>query len=317
MDLHRIVSEIKKLARDLGKTPTILEMVASTEVSKRQINKHGWNELVKMAGLTPNSTHGSIDWKPEFREPKILILDIETAPLLVRTYGLWNQNISTGFIQKDWYILSFAAKWLDSDEIFYLDCRDTHEDDSKICELAWSLINEADVVVGHNSDRFDLKKLNTRFLKHDMQPMAKKMSVDTLKIAKKYFKITSNKLDYIAKFLNLEGKKLSKKYSQQEMWNGCCDGVRDCFIENEKYNIQDIIVTQNVYLKLAKWDESINYQSIMGEFKCICGSKDFKRDGNRYTKQGEFQRFRCAECGKAYVDKHNKISKEERKGFTK
>lgn len=317
MDTHEIVSRLKRLACDLGKTPTCNEFVRSG-VSKRQIQKHGYTNLVKMAGLKPNlNSQQREPSQIEIRPPKILILDIETAPLLVRCYGLWNQNISTGFIQKDWYILSFAAKWANEKKVYYIDTRDNHEDDSKVCKFAWDLISEADIIVGHNSDRFDLKKLNTRFEKHKLPPMPKKKSIDTLKIAKKYFAFTSNKLDFIAKFLGVEGKRKSKKYTQQEMWNGCCDGVLDCFKENKKYNIQDIKVTENVFDALKRWDESLNFQAYTQMAQCICGSKEFYKDGFNYTKQGAFQRYRCKDCDKTFIDKQNLIDKEVRKEFFK
>lgn len=316
MDLHEIVSKLKLLASDLDKTPTILEVVAHTDISKRQINKHKYSNLCRMAGLEPNQR--SQDIKPiqlEFREPKILVLDIETAPLLVRTYGLWNQNISTGFIQKDWYMLSFAAKWYGKKKMYYKDTRSTHEDDLEVSKLAHKMMCEADILVGHNVDRFDIKKLNTRFIKHDLPPIGSKQTIDTLKIAKKYFKFTSNKLDYIAKFLGLEGKRKSPKYTQQEMWNGCCDGILDCFKENKKYNEMDITVTENVFNKLKTWDENLNFQAYIGHFNCICGSKDFVKYGVRYNKTTAYQRYRCKNCGKVAQDKHNLIDKETRKNF--
>jgi len=315
MDLHEIVSRLKLLAVELGKTPTLREFEASG-VSKRQIQKHGFNNLVRMAGLEVNrGLNGEQHKEVVFKKPKILILDIETAPMLVRSYGLWNQNISTGFIVKDWYMLSFAAKWAGDKKFYYKDTRDTHEDDSEVAKFAWNLMNQADVIVGHNSDRFDLKKLNTRFLKHGLKPLGKKRTVDTLKIAKKYFAVSSNKLDYIAKFLGIEGKRKSPKYSQQEMWNLCCEGVKDAFKENEKYNKQDIVVTENVFDVLKTWDESLNLQAFYGEFVCTCGGTKFVKDGFNRTKNTVKQRYRCVDCGKSSVGRENLVDKEMRKGF--
>jgi DNA polymerase elongation subunit (family B) len=318
MNLHEIVSNYKKISKELGKTPTIKEIVKHSNISKRQINKYTHNELCRKAGLNPNTnTHGFEKITIEIRPPKILILDIETAPMLVRSYGLWNQNISTGFIVKDWYMISFAAKWANKSKFYYADTRYTHENDLEPSKLAHSLIEQADVIVGHNLDRFDMKKLNTRFLKHNLPPIGKRQTIDTLKIAKKYFAISSNKLDYIAKFLGIEGKRKSKKYSQQEMWNGCCEGILDCFKENEKYNKQDITVTEEVFDNLKKWDENLNFQAYYGKKVCICGNDKYRKDGLRYSKQGAFQRFKCLECGKNYTGKENLIDKDLRKTFYK
>lgn len=276
----------------------------------------GYRELCIKAGLEPNKRpqdHEPIELKP--RKPKILILDIETAPLLVRCYGLWEQNINTGFIQKDWYMLSFAAKWFGENKFYYKDTRNTHENDFEVAQLAWDMMNEADVIVGHNVKRFDIKKLQTRFLKHGLPPIGKKQVHDTLTIAKKHFAITSNKLDYIAEFLGLTKKVKSKKYTQQEMWNGCCDGVKDCFVHNEKYNKGDIVTSEEVYIALSAWEQSINLSAISRESTCTnptCDSVTFRKDGFDYTKVGAFQRYRCCKCGKIMVSRSNYLTKEDR-----
>ena len=137
MELHDVVSALKLLASDLGKTPTLREFVAIAKISRRQISKHGYVNLCKMAGLEPNlSSQQKPQHTIESSPPKILILDIETAPLLVRCYDLWNQNISTGFIVKDWYIISFAAKWAGEKKVYYWDTKDSHEDDREVCQNA-------------------------------------------------------------------------------------------------------------------------------------------------------------------------------------
>ena len=50
---------------------------------------------------------------------KVLLLDIETAPNLVHVWGLFKQNISISQIMDSSYVMCFAAKWLDSEDIIY------------------------------------------------------------------------------------------------------------------------------------------------------------------------------------------------------
>ena len=52
-------------------------------------------------------------------KPKILSLDIETAPMVGTFWGLWKQNIGLNQIAEDWYILCYAAKWLDTEDVVY------------------------------------------------------------------------------------------------------------------------------------------------------------------------------------------------------
>ena len=42
----------------------------------------------------------------------ILLIDIETAPNKVYTWGLWNQNVSLNQIDEVGYTLCWAATWV-------------------------------------------------------------------------------------------------------------------------------------------------------------------------------------------------------------
>ena len=59
--------------------------------------------------------------------PKILVLDIETSPIISHVWGLWDNNVSLNQVQTDWHLLSWAAKWLGEKEIMYCDQRGHHD----------------------------------------------------------------------------------------------------------------------------------------------------------------------------------------------
>ena len=61
--------------------------------------------------------------------PRILVLDIETRYMLLEGWGLFNQNFSVDQIAEDWSLLSYSAKWYDSDEVIYSDVSEKTEDD--------------------------------------------------------------------------------------------------------------------------------------------------------------------------------------------
>lgn len=54
----------------------------------------------------------NLNERKKMSKPKVLILDIETSPLEVYTWGIWEQNISLNQIKKDWNIIAWCAKWL-------------------------------------------------------------------------------------------------------------------------------------------------------------------------------------------------------------
>lgn len=99
-------------------------------------------------------------------KPKILFLDIETAPIVADVWKLWDNNVALNQIIKDWSILAWAAKWRGQKKIYYQDTGSQKDfrDDKKILPALWKLMDEADIIVGQNSKKFDVKKINARFI---------------------------------------------------------------------------------------------------------------------------------------------------------
>jgi DNA polymerase elongation subunit (family B) len=320
MDIHSLVSKLKELANEMGKTPTLREFVASG-VSKRQIQKHKFSEICKAAGLEPNPrSQTTSPIEPVIRPPRILYFDIETSYMVVKTYRLKTDYISHKNIISDWHFLSYAAMFEGEDTIYYLDQRfaEDKSDDRQLIEGLHDLLSQADIVVGHNIDGFDLKKFNTRAAKHGLDPLPPFQTHDTLKIARKFFSFSSNSLSFVAKFLGLDNHKSEHgKFPGDSLWEECMKGNFEAWDECMAYNQQDVRVTRDLYLYLAKYDPRINHQSFYQKTTCSCGSQSFYKDGHRFTKQGKFQIYRCHECGKTFTAKENLIDKDLRKGFFK
>ena len=115
-------------------------------------------------------TSGAIDLREVNKSriaPNVLIIDIETAPILARVWGLWKQDINLDFIVKDWFMLTWSCKWLNEPDIYSgavtpeeaIECND-----KRISEDIWQFIEKADVIMAHNGKRFDMPRLNTRFI---------------------------------------------------------------------------------------------------------------------------------------------------------
>lgn len=253
-------------------------------------------------------------------KPKVLLIDIETAPLLSFHWGLFDQNISLGQIHSEWSVLSWSAKWLGNKQMMYMDQSKAKniENDKELLQGIWKLLDEADVVIGHNSRAFDVKKLNARFLMHNMPPPSSFRQIDTLKIARKYFAMTSNKLEYLSDKLCCKYKKLKhKKFPGFELWKECLAGNPEAWKEMEKYNKHDVLALEEVYEKLIPWDSSINFDvyNDKEEHVCTCGSTSFLKRGFAYTNSSRFQRYRCNSCGKESRGKENLLSLDKRKSL--
>jgi uncharacterized protein YprB with RNaseH-like and TPR domain len=253
---------------------------------------------------------------------KLLYFDIETSPLLVYTWGLYDQNISQNQIVADWSVLAWCAKWRGEKSLLYEDNRKSKDvrNDKSLLKQIWELLDEADVVVTQNGRSFDSKKLNARFIINGMKPPSSYKHEDTKVIAKKHFAFTSNGLEYMSKNLNEKYTKLDhKKFPGQELWNECLKGNQQAWKEMEKYNKHDVLALEELYDRLSPWGGSIDpaLYSYDEAAKCICGSDSFLKRGYFYTAAGKFQRYRCNKCGKESRSKTNLFTLEKKKGLRK
>ncbi len=207
-------------------------------------------------------------------------------------------------IARDWSLISASWKFLDEPNVSVVSVRpdDVYNDYGVVCALH-DAISKADILVGHNSDNFDFKKFKTRAIKYGLPPIDDKISIDTLKEARKKFKFTSNKLSYLCKFLGVSEK------SESPDWEKIKAGDRDELAKCRQYNKQDVISTEQVYLKLRAWMS--NHPSIIPHIEIIrdtagfqlnqckvCGSPNLKKNGKIYTRAGRGrQRYCCRDCG--------------------
>lgn len=250
---------------------------------------------------------------------KVLILDIETAPILASVWGLFDQNVSLDMIERDWFIIAFSAKWLGdpASKTIYMDQRSARdmEDDSRLLKKVWKLLDEAHVVLTQNGVKFDLRKLNARFVEQGMPKPSSYRNIDTLKIAKKHFGFTSNKLAYMTNKLCTKYKKLEhKKFPGFQLWKECLKGNKEAWKVMEKYNKYDVLSLEELYTKLAPWDSSINLNVYNDKnFNvCSCGSKEMVNKGYHYTNLGKYTRYKCKKCGAETRGKVNLFSQAKK-----
>lgn len=254
--------------------------------------------------------------------PKVLLLDIETAPLLGYVWGLWENNVALNQVYKDWHVMSWAAKWLHDKpaDIMYEDQRNAKDitDDKKLLKQIWELIDEADILITQNGKAFDIKKLNARFIANGMKPPSTFKHIDTKQIAKKHFAFTSNRLEYMTDKLNTKYKKLKhKQFPGFEMWLECMAGNKKAWKAMEKYNKYDVLSLEELYHKLIPWDNTIDFSLYCdkAEHVCVCGSKSFKNNGYAYTAAGKFQRYKCNSCGAETRSRVNLFSKDKKQSL--
>lgn len=233
--------------------------------------------------------------------PKILLLDIETAPLKVYIWRLWTQTVLPHQLISDWFMLSWAAKWLLEEDVMSMRLCGKEvkkEDDSRIVLSLWNILNEADIVITHNGEQFDIPKIKSRFLVHKLPPTSFYQQVDTKKSARREFGFSSNKLDNLAKLLGIEGK-LSTDFA---LWSSCMDGDEESLKYMETYNRDDVRLLEEVYLAMRPYIKAHpNYNLYIDSIEPVCphcGDDKLAFAGYYYfTPTGKYRNYRCLSCG--------------------
>ena len=196
-------------------------------------------------------THG-LDIEQDIK--RVLVIDIETKSLVVKTWGLFDQNIGLNQVVSDGGILSWSAKWIGEDKILYKDVKGDMKKEKELMEPLWDLMDEADIIIGQNSNSFDIKIINAKFLEHKLGKPSKYEKLDTLRIARKHFKFLSNKLEYLSKkFCNIR-KLAHSKFPGFSLWNECENGNKTAWKEMKIYNMNDVAATEELFIKLAEFD---------------------------------------------------------------
>lgn len=226
--------------------------------------------------------------------PKILFLDIELAPSLATVWGLRNAFLQPHNLINDSYVLSWAAKWLDADQVEYSSLRLAEHDE--MITGVYELLEEADAVVTYNGDNFDLKILNQEFLMLGYPPPEPYDSVDLLKTMRKRFRGTSNKLNYWLQKLGV-GKKI--EHRGHSLWIDCMNGDKKAFREMEEYNIGDVVELEALYKRVLPWITKLPNRSVYHEgLACpTCGSTKYQLRGWRRTQARKYRRCQCNNCG--------------------
>jgi hypothetical protein len=287
-----------------------------------------WVEISsKFPGATPNAIrklfYRETRDKKSSKPVKILCLDIETSPILALVWGLWDQNISLEQIVKDWSILSYSAKWVGSKEVFYRDTRGQKDvrDDRKLLKELHALLDEADIVLHQNGKKFDIPKINARFILNGINPPSPFRHIDTLQIARAKFGFTSNKLQYMTSNLCTKYVKSGhKKFPGIMLWVECLKNNLEAFEEMQSYNTLDVLSLEELYTDhLRKWDSNLNLNVYNDDeyHTCSCGSTSFEKNGFNYSNLGKYQRYVCKSCGAHSQDRENLLDKDKRKSLRK
>jgi uncharacterized protein YprB with RNaseH-like and TPR domain len=242
------------------------------------------------------------------KKVKRLFFDIETSPNIGLFWSAgYKQTISPESIIRERAIICIAYKWADEKTTHFL-AWDANQNDKKMLESFVKIANEADELVGHNGDKFDLAWIRTRCLFHRISMFPNYGTIDTLKYARSKFRFNSNKLDYIAQFLGL-GKKIHTGY---DLWKKIVlDKDKKSLEHMVKYCKEDVNILERVYNELSTHIPAKTHHGVInGGENCSCpecGLNNMKFSKKRISAIGTYRiQLQCVDCGKYHTVSQSK-----------
>lgn len=230
--------------------------------------------------------------------PRILLLDIETAPNRGYFWGLFKQDISHHQVETSSYVLCWSAKWYDDKGVQFQSVQ--HQSAKKMLKPIHALLDEADVVVHYNGQKFDVPTLNKELVIHGFGPPSPYKQIDLLHVVREVFRFESNKLDAV-----LQALKLGQKVEHRgfKLWIGCMAGDAGCWAEMTKYNKYDVIALQLLYDIVRPWIHNHPNLALYhdGRPVCpVCQSTHVQRRGKEIARSRWYYRYQCRvpSCGK-------------------
>lgn len=240
---------------------------------------------------------------------KVLIYDIETSYVMARIWRAGrditvnHDQVCGDFLEGRSRIICVAYKWAHEKQTHIMHSGLRFEKEAQLIERFDKIVGEADVVLAHNGDHFDMKHFNTGRLLHGLPPVMWPTSEDTLKILRKNFNLPSNRLDYVAKRLIGKGKdvisfedwvkviELRDKAAREKMFKYC---KRDVVALDAIAKIIMPYVTTT--LSRASARKNLEVCS-----NILCGKSTVIKFGYHPSPKGKVQKYRCNSCGHVHI----------------
>lgn len=279
----------------------------NTAIARQVIKDFGLDKELEAVRKWVSRERKRLNVQGKDRHLKRLFFDIETSYVKAPVWRGGEQYISPMTIEGEVKIICVCYKWQYEDEVKVLTW-DENQDDKKLLKDFIKIMGQADELVAHNGDRFDIRQLRTRCVLQGVLMFPKYRTLDTLKKARKYFSFMSNKLDYLGQKLEV-GRKLD--HEGIELWRKVQEGETKAVRKENlqkmvDYCKQDVILLEDVFNVFMPYiDHNTNHAVLKyGSQKkwCCpeCGGEKVKLSHTDTTPMGYIKRFMKCECKKTY-----------------
>lgn len=237
---------------------------------------------------------------------KRLIWDIEVCPNVGLFFSAgFKQTIGHDAIIQERRVICIGFKWEGESETHVLRW-DSKKNDRELLRKFLEIAAQADELVAHFGDSFDLPWVRTRCLILGLDPLPLFKTVDTKAWASKYFFFNSNKLDYVSKVLGFGG----KEKMEFEDWKNITLLTGAVYLASlDKmcfYCGKDVERLEEVFSKLKAYVKPKTHAGVFAgrdKWTCpSCGSENVAVSKRRVTSAGTVQwQMKCNDCGSYFT----------------
>ena len=196
----------------------------------------------------------------------------------------WPRTICAAWKWYDQADVEFAAEW----EVGGYD---------GFMRAVWEVFDQADLIIGHNADRFDARHLMGGWAEMGLPAPSPYKVVDTLKTARGTFAYESNTLDALNKRLGIDAK--TDKYDAR-IARAAVNGDKEAQDRIEDYNRGDIIASEALFDRLRPYAKGIPHLGMWTDDALACPSCGHSMTATGKTVHANVQRYEhlhCPNCG--------------------
>lgn len=247
--------------------------------------------------------------KREHDAPRVIALDIETAPCVAYVWRPGKQVLTIDHIQQESTLISFSwAVWTHGKvakaryESTFLQAN--QRDDSILVKKLWDILKDATHVVAHNGARFDWPMINGAFYRNGLPPLPKPKILDTMLMARQIGGQTSYKLAWLTRNQK-RSKRAHSRFPGFQLWIEWLNRNPAAEREMRLYNNMDVEAMEELLNAVLPWARGPQFAGLVpmsrGQEDEVhhcprCGSANISPRGFARTVAGRYQRYQCNDC---------------------
>ena len=272
--------------------------------------------IVKTVGRFADAVAGGPRQVRAATTAKILTFDIERRPGVYLSWDSTPKFLNRGMQLIRSSTISWAAKWYDHGETLYADIDHgetmfTQPEDVRgyreMLQGLSDLLDEADIVVGYNSARFDEPKIRGEFVRLGIREPSPFRTLDLIKTTRR-MGWDYRSLAETASAVGIPDDEAKTSHQGFSLWTDCLNGRPEAWALMEEYNRQDVVLTERVMDRLRPYIKDHPNLGLWAGTDQLgnpvptcpkCGSEDLKYMPGKTarTAQTGYGLLECGDCG--------------------